>query len=86
MSVTKDQILGILYKCIEEVNEQLAPEQQLERTSQTVLLGTRERSIHSDSSTSSRSSLSWSEKSGCRAPSGYDTWGAGPRVPRWSAP
>src|SRR5262245_2277182 len=39
MSVTKDQILGILYECIEEVNEQLAPEQQLQKTSQTSLLG-----------------------------------------------
>ena len=35
----RDQILGILYECIDELNEQLAPDQQLRKTPQTALFG-----------------------------------------------
>ena len=39
MSIVRDQILGILYQCIDELNEQLAPEQQLRKAAQTRLFG-----------------------------------------------
>jgi len=35
----RDQILGILYECIDELNEQLVPEQQLRKAPQTGLFG-----------------------------------------------
>ena len=38
-SVMRDQILGILYQCIEELNEQLAPEQRLRMAPETGLFG-----------------------------------------------
>jgi len=37
--VARDQILEILYQCIDELNEQVAPEQQLVKAPQTRLLG-----------------------------------------------
>src|SRR2546425_11678447 len=37
MSIVRGQILGILYQCIDELNEQLAPEQQLRKAPQTGL-------------------------------------------------
>jgi acyl carrier protein len=39
MSIVRDQILEILYECIDELNEQLAPEQQLRKAPQTGLFG-----------------------------------------------
>ena len=39
MSIVRGQILGILYQCIDELNEQLAPEQQLRKAPQTGLFG-----------------------------------------------
>ena len=39
MSGVRDQVLRILYQCIDELNEQLAPEQQLRKAPQTGLFG-----------------------------------------------
>jgi len=39
MSIVRDQILGIVYQCIDELNEQLAPEQQLRKAPHTGLFG-----------------------------------------------
>jgi len=39
MSVTRDQILVILYQCIDELNEQLGPEQQISKGPETGLFG-----------------------------------------------
>jgi len=39
MSIVRDQILGILYQCIDELNEQLVPEQQLRKAPETGLFG-----------------------------------------------
>ena len=37
--MARDQILEILYQCIDELNEQLTPEQQLRKAPQTRLFG-----------------------------------------------
>jgi len=56
MRVTKDQILGILYQCIDDLNQQRAQEQRLAKVPQTILFGDWERWILSGLSTSLRSS------------------------------
>ena len=39
MGVMRDEILDILYQCIDELNEQLAPEQRLPKAPHTSLFG-----------------------------------------------
>src|SRR5262245_57827577 len=39
MNVTMEQVLAILYQCIEELNEQRVPEQHLPKDPEAVLLG-----------------------------------------------
>jgi acyl carrier protein len=39
MTVTRNEILAIMYQCIDELNELLVPEQQLSKTPHTSLFG-----------------------------------------------
>jgi D-alanine--poly(phosphoribitol) ligase subunit 2 len=40
MNTHNDDLLGLVYACVDDLNKQLPPEARLSRTAQTVLVGT----------------------------------------------